>query len=249
MVKRAFTLVELLVVIGIIAVLIGILFPALSTARQQAQTVTCLSNLRQMVIAVHNYADAFNGQCPIAYYSDFSPTQMVSYNWDFTVTRKLPSGQVTVTPGILWQGSTNVQIQQCPSFSGNSNAPNDPYTGYNYNDSYIGGGQSGSLTAAPAKLSQVAKPSRCALFGDGQYSAGADKFMRSPVPGPDDMVFSFTSAWAGTQGFRHRGGTNIAFCDGHAETLFQRFTALNPQVVAGTGFISNDNSMYQASFP
>ncbi|MGD0461218.1 MAG: DUF1559 domain-containing protein [Tepidisphaeraceae bacterium] len=249
MAKRAFTLVELLVVVGIIVVLIGILLPALSTARQQALTVTCLSNLRQMVIAAHNYADAYNGQYPIAYYSDLGSTQTVSYNWDFTVTRTLSTGQVTVTPGILWQGSTNAQIQQCPSFSGNSNAPGDPYTGYNYNDSYIGGGQSGSLTAAPAKLNRVSRPSRCALFGDGQYSAGANKFMRSPFPGPDDTVFGFNAAWAGTQGFRHRGGTNIAFCDGHAETLYQRFTALYPQVAAGTGFISKDNSLYQTSFP
>ena len=165
------------------------------------------------------------------------------------MARTISIGQITVTPGVLWQGSTNPQVQQCPSFTGNSNAPGDPYTGYNYNASYIGGGQSGSITAAPAKLNQVTRPSRCALFGDGQFSAGADKFMRSPFPGPDDSIFGFSSPWAGTQGFRHRGGANIAFCDGHAETLFQRFTLSNPQVAAGTGFISADNSMYQASFP
>jgi len=172
----------------------------------------------------------------------------VLYCWDFTTDEN--SGHTV--PGVLWQGQTNPQIQQCPSFNGSADWGTDPYTGYNYNTSYIGHGQgesgddpTGDGFPVPAKATAVNHPAKTALFGDGQYAAGADKFMRAPYPNPGDANFS--GRWAGTQGFRHDGRSNAAFCDGHAEPLSACYTnnadgAAN--VAPGTGFLSASNSMY-----
>ncbi len=183
---------------------------------------------------------------PIAQYYD--SMQNISYCWDFTTYES----SSRVVPGLLWQGQMNPQIQQCPSFNGNANWDSDPYTGYNYNTSYIGHGQ-GEAIEQPAKDSALRHPAKTVIFGDGQWSDGADKFMRAPWP--DDSNGGDSSdaddlRSSGTQGYRHSGLSNAAFCDGHAESLSACCTNYEASpydssvIATGTGFLSVSNTFY-----
>jgi prepilin-type N-terminal cleavage/methylation domain-containing protein/prepilin-type processing-associated H-X9-DG protein len=234
--QRGFSLIELLIVIAIIAILVGILLPALGQSQDVAKTSVCLSNVRNLNVAASAYCTSFRDYFP--------PSRDGASEWDFQETTDA-SGNPLVLPGILWQGGTNLKIQQCPSYTGRSGTSTDPYTGYNYNTSFIGHGL-GEANPTPVRTVDIANPQRCAVFGDGQYFGGVtDKYMRSPLlfPASPDTLSLITRS-AGTQGYRHIGKTNVGFADGHAETWAGRFTGGSPVVTPGTGFLSSDDSAY-----
>lgn len=110
---RGFTLVELLVVIGIIALLISILLPALNRARDAAQGVQCLNNIRQVTMGFQFFANSNRGAIP---YNFGMPT--VDDRWHFLLARELGYDPNKTTVGMI-PGSYNVFYggPYCPSYN------------------------------------------------------------------------------------------------------------------------------------
>lgn len=249
--NKAFTLVELLVVISIIALLIAILLPALASAREAGRTVQCLSNTRQLLMSWHMYSDDFKDWM-LPYRNDThritgiggSPANTAASRYwafmakDYINLPDMPNDRM----GGAWTWSKAVAedyyakaIFNCPSMSLRITSPYATHIGMmRYG---TGGENHGGYH--PVKLrSQVLRP------GDTLYSADA------PASPADTVNYGGGSAWvnngatiAGDQ--RHTSRANYGFADGHAVTgqygmISVTTTYYYQSYLLGGGFINNN---------
>lgn len=242
---------EVLVVLFVTAVLTGLSFAALLNVRTTGRSAACLNRLRQMTLGATQYALEFDHfPAAIRYERRDGALRRVAWDWVTTLDGD------AVEPGAIWRYMGDPgKIQQCPEYDGPSNFNGDPHTGYNYNTTYLGGEAPFPSTGWEnyrfgISYGACTRTSSCALFGDGGWRGGANKFMRAPE-NTENLPWSVI--YAGGQAFRHRGSTNLAYIDGHVghvavarsgvkatETLLTRIMGF-PR----NGFLSDDDRAYK----
>src|SRR5438093_5944051 len=115
--RSAFTLIELLVVIAIIAVLIGLLLPAIQKVREAANRMSCTNNLKQLGLAAHNYQSTFN-RLPPGYLGPLNETTAqatllkdVTVQWVGVLTYLLPYMELNSIYNQINQTNTPLDIK------------------------------------------------------------------------------------------------------------------------------------------
>jgi prepilin-type N-terminal cleavage/methylation domain-containing protein/prepilin-type processing-associated H-X9-DG protein len=260
--KPAFTLIELLVVIAIIAILAAMLLPVLSRAKAKAQSIYCLNNQRQIMLALKVYLDDNRGTVlPLWIQNGARDWQNVPYD---------PNVFSIQVPGLFWwpdnlrtgkQGVERTMVD-CPALSqpatlndGGGTSTNLPLgIGMNFPE-YGWCEPVGSGPYYPDALpneNSVAQPGQSVVFADaGEISnpaePNADNWNEVPGGGsvyfrvPTDSLFVTGDARSVP---RHAGRVDVAYFDGHGETIKNSsFGYLSPRTSDAALWARNHNGL------
>ena len=213
--RRAFTLIEILVVIAIIGILSAILFPVLSRARENGRKTVCLSNMKQLGLAFLQYTQDSAGKYPLAadflswgpgkaaWVSGTDNVALASSVPPFVITPDLAANNNQAKPenGALFPYIKNAEPYICPSDKDGK----EKRLTYSMNCGV------GALS-----VSRIRSPGDIVLLvdeegaNDGYFFAVKDDSAQSEVGGAaTDSTDALTK--------RHNGGGNLLFTDGHAK--------------------------------
>jgi len=230
----AFTLIELLVVIAIMAIMIGVLLPALAVARRQAWSAQCKSNLRQILIAANAYAQENHGHWPPAS-NDITTKNL--HRWHGTREKKTLPFDFAGSP--LKAHLRAAAVKECPTFQPTKPGFEASCGGYGYNSRYIGTSVGNPPVNAstfgpfewdhevvnkPAKQNMIRRPAEKIAFADAAlYSNGLIEYSFLEPPyfiQPDGSQIESSPSLH----FRHSRRANIGWADGHVTAELYEWT-------------------------
>lgn len=219
--QRAFTLIEMFVVAGIIALLAALILPALSRAKESARSVVCINNLRQLGIALESHTSEW-GYYPAGQRLDLTVSWAANLAWNAhllpfvssnTAIFKCPS----TSPEFAWTSQRKSRFGYAFPFNVDVSmlTPEQPsFFSYGYNQ-YGTAGQAG-LGLDEGGSSEGMPTSRVRTPADMIGIADSDGFGSADGRIGYHRLNSSTRA-IGPVGTRHRAGGNVVFCDGHVE--------------------------------